>query len=257
MRMHANNGGFSLVELSIVLVILGLLTGGILSGQSLIHAAKLRKTMGVAEQYRVAIFSFSDRYMALPGDMTNASRFWNNATNGNGNGRIETATGSGHALSSPDNGGFDGERAQAFVQLSSAGLIEGGYDGSAVLGKGYPAVPLSPNKGMMLTGPWDNISSGIAYTDPTLISASLYLSMIICRPDRLHQGSSNHNDCNDMFVPEDLWNMDSKADDGLPHRGAVIAYPRAVGECVTDTQDAYNLAQKTHTCGGAFWKIMD
>jgi prepilin-type N-terminal cleavage/methylation domain-containing protein len=67
--------GFSLVELSIVLVILGLLTGGILAGQSLIRAAELRSITTQFNQYVSATQSFRDKYMALPGDMPNATRF--------------------------------------------------------------------------------------------------------------------------------------------------------------------------------------
>ena len=68
--------GFSLVELSIVLVILGLLTGGILAGQSLIRASELRAATAEYQRYATSIQSFRDKYMALPGDMTNATRFW-------------------------------------------------------------------------------------------------------------------------------------------------------------------------------------
>lgn len=68
--------GFSLVELSIVLVILGLLTGGILGGQALIRAAELRTAMSDYSRYTAAVMSFREKYFALPGDMTNATAFW-------------------------------------------------------------------------------------------------------------------------------------------------------------------------------------
>lgn len=60
--------GFSLVELSIVLVILGLLVGGVLTGQSLIRASELRKFMNTMERYKAATYTFRDKYFALPGD---------------------------------------------------------------------------------------------------------------------------------------------------------------------------------------------
>ncbi|PZP83692.1 MAG: type II secretion system protein, partial [Azospirillum brasilense] len=56
--------GFSLVELSIVLVILGLLTGGILGGQSLIRAAELRTISTDANRYITAAQTFRDKYFA-------------------------------------------------------------------------------------------------------------------------------------------------------------------------------------------------
>ena len=67
---------FSLVELSIVLVILGLLTGGILTGQSLIRAAEMRSIVTELQRYQTAARSFQDKYFALPGDMRNATDFW-------------------------------------------------------------------------------------------------------------------------------------------------------------------------------------
>ena len=72
--------GFSLVELSIVLVILGLLTGGILGGQALIRAAELRAATTESQRYLAAINSFRDKYFALPGDMAIATRFWGVST---------------------------------------------------------------------------------------------------------------------------------------------------------------------------------
>jgi prepilin-type N-terminal cleavage/methylation domain-containing protein len=67
---------FSLVELSIVLVILGLLVGGVLAGQSLIRAAQLRAVTAQVGQYAAASKTFRDKYFALPGDLPNATSFW-------------------------------------------------------------------------------------------------------------------------------------------------------------------------------------
>jgi prepilin-type N-terminal cleavage/methylation domain-containing protein len=71
-----DQSAFSLVELSIVLVILGLLVGGVLMGQSLIRAAELRRVVTDYNKYTTAVQSFRDKYFALPGDMTNAQNFW-------------------------------------------------------------------------------------------------------------------------------------------------------------------------------------
>ena len=68
--------GFSLVELSIVLVILGLLVGGVLSGQSLIRAAELRAATQEYQRYYTATQTFRDKYFAIPGDFNNAQAFW-------------------------------------------------------------------------------------------------------------------------------------------------------------------------------------
>ena len=74
--------GFSLVELSIVLVILGLLTGGILTGQSLIRASELRSVVTQIQGFQSAAYSFRDKYFAMPGDMRNAESFWGTDPNG-------------------------------------------------------------------------------------------------------------------------------------------------------------------------------
>ena len=60
--------GFTLVELSIVLVIIGLLIGGILVGQSLIDSAKLNALVRQTQQYDSAIMAFKDKYKVLPGE---------------------------------------------------------------------------------------------------------------------------------------------------------------------------------------------
>ena len=67
------NQGFTLVELSIVLVILGLLVGGVLTGQSLIRAAELRTVSTQYATFSTAVNTFRDKYFTIPGDMTNAS----------------------------------------------------------------------------------------------------------------------------------------------------------------------------------------
>jgi prepilin-type N-terminal cleavage/methylation domain-containing protein len=71
-RRHA----FSLVELSIVLVILGLLAGGVISGQSLIRAAELQSISTDYARYMTAALTFQDKYFTIPGDMPNATKFW-------------------------------------------------------------------------------------------------------------------------------------------------------------------------------------
>lgn len=65
--------GFTLVEIAIVLVIIGLLTGGVLKGQELINNAKVRNTISQMDGLRAAVFGFQDRFRSLPGDMAQAS----------------------------------------------------------------------------------------------------------------------------------------------------------------------------------------
>src|SRR5579883_2923623 len=62
-------GGFTLIELSIVLVIIGLIVGGVLVGQDLIRAAQVRATISQIEKYNTAVNTFYGKYNALPGDI--------------------------------------------------------------------------------------------------------------------------------------------------------------------------------------------
>src|SRR5438477_2747635 len=69
--------GFTLIELSIVLVIIGLIVGGILVGQDLIKAAEIRATVGQVEKYNSAVNTFRSKYNGIPGDIppTQAAAF--------------------------------------------------------------------------------------------------------------------------------------------------------------------------------------
>jgi len=81
--------GFTLIEIAIVLVIIGLLLGGILKGQELITSARVRNIIAQLDGTKAAFFGFQDRYRALPGDFTAATTQITGATqNGNGDGQI-------------------------------------------------------------------------------------------------------------------------------------------------------------------------
>src|SRR5665213_102158 len=65
--------GFTLVELSIVLVIIGLIVGGVLVGRDLINAAAMRSQISQIEKYNTAVNTFRGKYGGLPGDLNAAS----------------------------------------------------------------------------------------------------------------------------------------------------------------------------------------
>ncbi len=65
--------GFTLIELAIVLVIIGLLLGGVLRGQELINSAKVKNMARDFQNVQVYIYGYQDKYKALPGDDANAT----------------------------------------------------------------------------------------------------------------------------------------------------------------------------------------
>lgn len=82
--MKSNQKGFTLVEIAIVLVIIGLLLGGILKGQEMIIQAKIKNAITDYSGVSAAYFGYQDRYRFTPGDDTQATR-WSGATAGDGN----------------------------------------------------------------------------------------------------------------------------------------------------------------------------
>jgi prepilin-type N-terminal cleavage/methylation domain-containing protein len=112
--------GFTLVELAIVLVIIGLLLGAILKGQELIQNAKYKRLVNDLQGLEAAVYTYYDRYKAYPGDDPKAADRWaslySNIVSGNGDGLISGSPAS-------DNNTY--ESVQAWRHLRAAGIIPG------------------------------------------------------------------------------------------------------------------------------------
>lgn len=118
--MNSKQRGFTLVEIAIVLVIIGLLLGGVLKGQEMITSAKVRNLADQASAIKAAFFAFQDRYRAVPGDYISATTNINGAVaNGDGNGRVGA---------NPNN---NLERGLFWTHLAASGFITGSYNGAA------------------------------------------------------------------------------------------------------------------------------
>ncbi len=111
-KLSHRQTGFTLIEIAIVLVIIGLLLGGILKGQELITSARVRNIIAQIDGTKAAFFGFQDRYRALPGDFTAATtQIAGAAQDGNGNGQIEAGN----------------ESIAVWDHLSHAGFINGTF----------------------------------------------------------------------------------------------------------------------------------
>ncbi len=236
MQRHA----FSLVELSIVLVILGLLTGGILAGQSLIRAAELRAVSSEYNRYTAALHTFRDKYFALPGDMTNATSFWGKSA------ALCNADAGAAQVPGTCNGNGDGwmianavanTKSEIFAnwqQLALAGLIEGTYDGISGPGTGHTSLASNSPKSRFGSGYWMLYSYGsVTFTG----NASIYDG----RYDKNYFGVGglmpNTSAEEPIIKAEELWNIDTKLDDGKPGQGKVQARYPIVCSTVSSTAD--------------------
>lgn len=150
--MRKRQSGFTLIEIAIVLVIIGLLLGGVLKGQELITSARVRNLITQQQGIQTAYFAFQDRFKALPGDYAQASATANIANvtfGGNGDGQVL-------------NQGGTNEQTLAWNHLSAAGFLNGAYTmaaaNEAVSDTNTPKNPYST----YLQLAWDNNYSASA-----------------------------------------------------------------------------------------------
>jgi prepilin-type N-terminal cleavage/methylation domain-containing protein len=218
-----DNSGFTLIELSIVLVIIGLIIGGILVGQDLIKSAEIRATITQLEKYNTAANTFRVKYGYLPGDIPApyATQFGfggrgSGAGQGDGNGVITSGT-------SCCNAGF-GEEVMFWVDLNNAGMTEGSY----ILTSGYYTSPAdvtgaaiasylptakigNGNYVYVWAGGTSSIFNGINYYGISAVNTIL--------------GTTGYGQltASKALSPVQTYNIDQKMDDGLPESGRVLS----------------------------------
>jgi len=228
---HAEQG-FTLIELSIVLVIIGLIVGGVLVGQDLIKAAEIRATVSQIEKYNSAINTFRNKYNGIPGDLagSQASAFglyyftttMNSAGFGDGNGLIEGG-GSGKEA-------FIGEPPMFFLHLSQANLIDGMY-GAGGANVTLASATTSGGSGIANLSAGTTAATVMQVLPPAKLGRGNYITVgstggynffMIAGVSVISQAGA-YSAANNYLTPLEAYNMDKKVDDGQPGSGSVQA----------------------------------
>ncbi len=227
--------GFTLVELAVVLVIIGLVVGGVLTGQDLIRAVERQAIVTEKERFAAAFYAFRGKYGAQPGDMRNAYQYFgddcgtdttdlNTGCNGNGNLIIQNM----------DQSGENAEHLKAWEHLSRAGLIAGTYDGTGVVANWDATTAwASPENSPASRFPK---SYWVIDSEPanSMVRFQFYLHFI---------GFDYPNSA--PFVPSpslthgDALVIDMKVDDGRANSGALAGDGGA--DCSDDGTDSYSV----------------
>ncbi len=225
--------GFTLVEMAIVLVIIGLLLGGILKGQELITSARVRNIADQNSGVQAAYYGFIDRYRQVPGDWgkDNAKQSIPGVENGgDSNGRV-------------DGTGFI-EGLALWEQLSKSGFIQGNYIGTPKV-LTHDDVNLAPrnafNGFLMLFNSSDYVDAGSGTPSEKLnlvLGAGIPVNVIA--------------------------ELDRKIDDGLPQSGVVRQAVTSGGhfgtisqskaDCVdsSPTPDIWDIAKNEQDCNAVY-----
>ena len=238
--------------------------GGVLSGQSLIRASELRKVSEDVQRYTSAVYSFRDKYFALPGDMTNATQFWGVA-GGTGNDAtcyntvstdMRTCNGNGNGILFYDDGVTDGsapEWYRGWQHLANAELVSGNFTGTR--DPSQPPAGATPGlnipRGSMSNTGFTFLTTIKLTTDPDWFGGK-YTGFAF--------GTSGYGyeSMGSSLRPEQAWNLDTKLDDGKPGLGRLRTTKNA-SLCISTTDPATSAYILTSTVVGCnmFFAIED
>ena len=207
--------GFTLVELSIVLVIIGLIIGGILAGQDMIRAAEVRSTIAQIEKFNTSVNTFRDKYAYIPGDMNSIKA---------GEFGFETRTGAvGHGDA---NGRLEGCAAGAVVFGCETALFWRDMAQVGLVGEDMNyATDALANAAAIITGPElpdfiPEASLGRGNFFNVFNAAGINYYQLTGVSDIAATGAQT---LVNALTPQESENIDNKMDDGRPLTGVVRA----------------------------------
>lgn len=226
---NKGNSGFTLVELSIVLIIIGLILGGVLVGQDLIRNAQVNATANQIQQLNASVNAFRGKYNALPGDLKRATAF-----NLNGSCKAKKAEGEDPAVSCDGNGDgqlkavsgdttiatkWGGEVKLFWVHLSEAGLAGGSFSHDNKTVAVVTNYPQAKNKANGI----------IAVTLGSVLHWIVAANISTTNNDQF-TGKLSGSDGTGGMPPSDAFGIDTKIDNGNSITGGVYAIEKIAQE---------------------------
>ena len=245
--------GFTILELAIVLVIIGLIAGGVMVGRDLIKAAQLRGLMSDKDRFVAAVYAFRNKYNCLPGDCPNAEAFFGSDAGCPDPGYLATPK---RATCNGDGDGWIGltyvgashyEELRFWQQLADADLIEGAYTGThgpdgdqeVLCGLNSPKLKLD-SQCFLASSIRPGEGSPNFFAAASGFTFRIYGGVI---------GSTSEY----LMMPADAQSLDSKFDNGNPVTGVIVAERDSGHNCHNDNSDPsintqYNVTNSGNVC---------
>lgn len=200
--------GFTLVELSIVIVIIGLIVAGVIGGQALVNQSKLRTIITEFNQFKIQLNAFQLEYDAIPGDMANAHDYWPGCNSG---ATAAQCNGNGDNYVVHDDNINNNETFRYWQHMGLAGLSQRQLSGVGnQFNCGEGCYISTTDKGLYFT---HNIPSLASFRTPTITRNVIMYFPAANQPNFWRPS---------LTVPE-AFSIDSKMDDGIANRGSLLA----------------------------------